>query len=732
MLRRHTISLLVLAVTFLCARPAWGQIADVTPSLDVSTRDDFNMTRTEENRDVTNTSFIRQSHLVSLDIPLSPVFLLALNMLYTDLDTRTDSRTEDGVQEVLNSSNETFEPRAELLWDNPYYSWNNGFRFRKADIQSDVLGVTRTQDNYFSRFNAEEDTYFPRTDVRYEWVRRSDNLLVPETDTNENRIDVDLIKHLGPFKVNYNLTGNRNDDDISNVIRDRIDQLGIVTYNQSFFKNIVSVFSEYKIDASREITRTPPTGGSIEEVRTATRALYLQDTNDGDTSDDDINVSIPDLINGDTVTPTTPTINLNQQFHNMVEELQIPQEVNKIYIYLGDTPTTTSEATLDTFTWQVFTSNTAADQWSAPIAGITTDFVPTENRFEITLPAGTTVRFFRVRNPNNLTETLRVSEMELIGEETFLEKVRRVEENYNQDFTSRVTLQPLQYLSFIYDFFYSEINTRPIPDQSLERFNSGTVLFTPHPIFNMTLRYQRNFFDLAGDVSLPETEDRYSAAITSTPLPTLTQSVTFSRLESTERQQVGDVDKRREDTFFYSLTGEVFRGFTMGMDVDWFRTWDYEQALPADITSEATLRVDAQLRPDLRVSGDYTAGRRRGGDRPNAERISTGEFIVTFRPTPRINSEAVLQFQTEEDTKGLDQEYRINWIVFTGGSVDVVVDYRYERTENTSEETHRGGLTTHWKVNNKLTLDFGWNVFSENNGDRLLRHSGTVNLFFHL
>jgi hypothetical protein len=732
---RAVIALIVLAFSVIPARSGWAQISDVTPKLEVSTRDDFNRSRTELNEEVTNNFFIRQSHLLSLDVPLNPVFLLSYNMLYTDLDTRSDDRSEDGVKQITDTSNETFEPRAELLWDNPFFSWNNGFRFRKNDFESNDVGETRTQDNYFSRLRVDEDTYIPETKMRYEWTRRSDNLLVPETDTNENRLDVELTKHLGPFRANYDLRADRNDNDITNVIRDRVDQLGVITYSQSFFNNLISAFGEYQIEADRTITKTPPSGGTLEGVREAVDGLYLDGADTPDTPlDDELDSGFSDLIDSVTTVAADPPgtnieVNLEVAFQNLGVRIQIAQEVNKIFVYVDRLPT--SEAALDAIQWRVFFSNTSAKEWTE-IVGVSSDFVTTDRRFEITLPSSTVARFFRVRNTSTTTEEILITEMRVVGEETFLEKVRRVEESYDQDATGRLTIQPLRFLSFIYDFFYSEINTRPQADQNLERFNSGTVIFNPHPIFSMTGRFQRAFFDLAGEDTVPETQDRYSAALTSTPLPTLTQSVAFTRLETSERQHGGEVDTGRDDTFFYTLTGEVFRGLTLGLDLDWLRAWDLEQRLPAEITSKATFRVDAQLRPDLRITGDYAAGRRGGGDLPSSERISTGEFLITFRPTPRINAESRFTFQTEEANKGLDHEYRINWIVFSGGNLDLVTDYRYERTEDGGEEEHRGGVTVHWMINSKTILDLGWSILSENNGDRLLRHTGTVSFIIRL
>ncbi len=102
---------------------------------------------------------------------------------------------------------------------------------------------------------------------------------------------------------------------------------------------------------------------------------------------------------------------------------------------------------------------------------------------------------------------------------------------------------------------------------------------------------------------------------------------------------------------------------------------------------------------------------------------------MSYRPTQRINLEAEFGFLTEEETKGLDHQYRINWILFSGGSLDVVLNYRYEKTEIGSEaEEHAGDITARWIINRRMRFETVWSIFSENNGTRRVRQSLTAGL----
>lgn len=746
MLKKLLIFFLTLTSCLFIASRSWGQISDVTPRLEAASRDDLGFTRSDIDNDVSNTFFTRQSHKLILDIPLTSVFLLSYNMRYSDLETRLDFRADDGSVSVNNSSNEIFEPQVELLWDNVYFFWNNGFRFRKSDVETDFFGVTRTEENYFSRLEILEAHLFPKTLVRYDWVRRSDNLLVPGLDLNDNTVTVELDKSMGPIRLLYDFDASRSDNDISHLTETRLNQDGRVSISQSFWDDRIRMFGRYGISADRTISSRPPLSETMEVTFVnefeADQGLFLEgDPLDIDPTDDLLASGFADLIDEDTSTAANPPgapseVDLKEELQNIGVRLQVNRTVDTIFVYIVR-PATVTEETLEAISWRVFVG-TDADEWTE-IAGVTVSFNILESRFEFILPA-TSGRFFRVRNEvgSGTIEQILITEMvvasQAVGEEELRFRRRRVTETLDQDVATSLTFQPFRVLAFRYNFNYGQDMVEPEGEGSLRRIHSGTVSFFPHPIFRVSGLAQRTYSDPSGREDVPSTDDRLSVSISSTTLPTLTQSATFSRRERSERPTTveEEVDVTRDDTFLYSVTGEIYRNFTLGVDFTWARSWDFTLNLPATITARADIRADIEVRPDLRISGDYRAGRERGGSLENRQRINNGTFTISYRPTPRINAEVDLLFRSEEGIKNLDQTYRLNWIVFAGGSVDFFVDYELSKREEEALEEHIGGVFVRWKVNRKMQFDVRWNVQSENNSSRVLRQSATASLTLRL
>lgn len=682
---------------------------------------------------------------MSLDVPLNPVFLLSFNMRYTDIDSRNDTRTSDGAELVTNTSDDTFEPRVELLWDNPYYSWNNGFKIRKKDTDSDVTGVTRIEENYFSRFEVEEGLLVPRLTFQYGWFRNSDNLLVTKLDSNENRVSADAEKNLGPFRFLYNFDGDRFDNDINRLVEDRIDHEATITYNQNFWRNRISLFGDVRGRANRTIAKRPPliniTGAAIELVRVTDQGFYSDGPDDANPLDDPLTVGYTDLIDGDTGTPADPPgasteVNLNMELQNLGVRLQTTQSVDTIFLYIVDEDSIGPDETdLDGITWRVFFSNTASNVWTE-VSGVSADFNLDESRFEISFPS-TAGRFFRIRNENKTQEGILVTEMDAVStdvsEEELKLKRRDVTESFDEDVTARVTFRPFRFISFNYDFFFSQLHVEPEGAQDLDRVHTGTISFTPHPILGVSARAQRSYSDLAGRDTLPRIEDLYTAAVTSTPLPTLTHSVTFTRREERERPTVleMEVDTGRDDTAIYDITAEVYRNFVLGLEVTWARSWDLANREPSTITSQGLLRLDATLRPDLRISGDYTGGQVREGVLRSERRISEGQILVSYRPTTRISTQALYDFQDEAENKGLEQTYQINWIAFTGGTLDLTANFSLTKDTRSNELQQRGGFAFFWRPRRWIQVELKYSVQRDDEEDSRSERqtvSGTVSL----
>jgi hypothetical protein len=374
----------------------------------------------------------------------------------------------------------------ELIWDNPFFEWSNGYRLRKNDNESDVTGTTRTEDNIFSRIRVQEGPFVPQVDLQYEWFHQSDNLLDPKLDSNENEVKLDIEKNLLPFIVRYEFKADRFDNDINQIIEDRIDHLGDVSFDRRFLNGVVSTSVNYQIDASRRIARRPPFAETVSVSREPDRALHLRQDDesppDGNTTNDvlvDLGTS-SSLIDGDTNTKATGTggadISLDDDEQNLGLRFSINVEIDTIFIYIVDEIPPALESTLDAIRWEVFTG-TSSSNWAPPVVGVSSDFNPIESRFEITFPSVTT-RFIRVRNIDLTTgEAIFVTEVEaqgLAGEDLSIKR-RQVRETYDQDLTTRVTLQPLRFLSFTHDLFYTKVNVEPEDAEDIERSNTGTM-----------------------------------------------------------------------------------------------------------------------------------------------------------------------------------------------------------------------------------------------------------------
>ena len=83
---------------------------------------------------------------------------------------------------------------------------------------------------------------------------------------------------------------------------------------------------------------------------------------------------------------------------------------------------------------------------------------------------------------------------------------------------------------------------------------------------------------------------------------------------------------------------------------------------------------------------------------------------VVFRPSSQVTAEADLEWRDTFSGQGLDQRYRIDWIPFPDGALDIQLDAQVQQDDVFGTGSNRYLLLTRWTLDPKAFVEFNYAV----------------------
>lgn len=393
---------------FFTASPAFSEFLTGSALLNYQT--------TESKTDASKASSqtMSQNYYLTWDKPVSSTLRYRLGIRYFDTETRTKvngSYTE--------SSSEVIEPTFEVNLRNPLYDLIGGYRQTESSFK---VGPTRreTTDGFLFTRLAWRPEGFPFLSLNLDRRRSYDHFTPRQTDFTETRLFLGSHYGWGPLRFLYNFNGRRYEDQVNQITRDILQNMGNLGFSETFWKGKAWSSGSYQVSHTMEEERVARAVRVIEQ-RTAVNGLVGIDTTPSSGS----LASASALKDGDrgTAAGTTGEYNLGGTTlgggtdRNLGLDLGSRKKVNRIYIYFssGFIPT---PAFSPAFTWAVYSSEDNSI-WTLITSSASFSYNAIERRFEIIFTE-TEARYFKAVNlTHNAGEpsAAYVSEVEAYGEE---------------------------------------------------------------------------------------------------------------------------------------------------------------------------------------------------------------------------------------------------------------------------------------------------------------------------
>ena len=278
-----------------------------------------------------------------------------------------------------------------------------------------------------------------------------------------------------------------------------------------------------------------------------------------------------------------------------------------------------------------------------------------------------------------------------------------------RNLTTRVAYRLTDEVTVSYDLLLqdSESKSVGVTTRDEARVDHGLAMFwAPTEIFDVTARaQQRRTEDQIG----PDERVRFTSGQANLrPLETVDWNLSYSRTER-EEGNLDESDTRSAQTgvsarLLGTLSMEVVFGLSDQDDFFNLRTVE-RKTFSAGLIAELTRYLEMTL--GVRNENATVSGPGAGGiTDPTEERY---EVTVVFQPSSQVTADATLEWVDTFAGSGLDQRYRVDWIPFRDGKLDL--QFNVDRTDSdsiASERVDRYQALTRWSFNQRAFLELNY------------------------
>ncbi len=612
---------------------------------------------------------------------------------YTDLDVKANGTDEHETQ-LLD------QPSLDVVLRTGALAWTQGLEVQ--EIQTSATGSPK---NDFTRTDALEKIEWspvdlPKLSAWFSSQADRDDLFV---DRRDDRWSGQIEDNRGPFSWSYTFESERLDDLRADVDRERVEHLLRLAHHDDYLDGKVSSTLSVFID-ERTITTHAPGGGAIPPGQIQPVAgLSLLDN----TPQVGILAANPALIDG--VDNVSAGINIGgfasggQTFWNVGVENQPNHPIDLLLLYTD----VDASAFANQFSFAVWASDDN-DLWTLVTGATAFTYEGAFRRFKIPIPSVGQRYLKLVNNASppgapaiNVTE---IQTFENVAGSVGKSSVGNDDSIHNA--TWNLSWRATDSLILGYDMFVG--TTRRSTDDVLtsneSRVDTGlSANWTPVEKVAVNLRAENQ--SLIDTKLSDETRRQLTGLVDYQPIDTLDFALNYTWsdriLDGSDALRATDTQFRASARWLDSLRTDL----TFGRNVqdDGLNDRQIERYLialqaSAEVIRHLNLTLGVRHEPAT-VSGPGAAG----VPDPSSDSV---QLLALAQPSPRLTAQAELDWRNTYAENGLQQRYRLDWIPFEGGTIDVQFDYDRIDGDTLNPSLDRLFLLTRWNINPKALLEF--------------------------
>jgi hypothetical protein len=623
---------------------------------------------------------------------VSSLFQYRLNVRgrYNDSRTETDS-------EVTTNSRFAVEPIFDLTLSGPTYSLNTGIRFLEGANDGNQVERLRLSDRrVFARFSLTPEKW-PSLSVLFDTFTfdATEDPGISIRDRTENRFNVSTEYGFETVNLFYSFIGRFDDDALAGVTRDQMNHVGTVAYSDSFFQDRLDVDANFTLDYT-SINETFSIPSDVDVPRELSRGLQAgPDPTPTDNSDVPV-TDAPGLITGAANIPL-------ELLSSVGFQIVASESVTQIQISLAPEPPFTLPDNLTAFlNFRVFFTD------------------------DPTLVTWTAARSFKAYvNQNDFGTLVLATRIQAQDVEQVGAGQERDRSTFIQRFGTDLTYRPVGWITGTLDFLLTNTVNDPGSNRTTIGNLSARLTAELHRLLTGAFTWQHNFSDSNQPGSEDRTDDTFTLIFTSTPLPTLTSSLSLNHIENRTEGEL----QTRSSTASLNASAQLYRNLNFDSTFSFSRSED----LMLDQTSlgqAVALNTSAILTDKLSATLGYTFQRTDTEgqllDRITITQAATGTFTYTL--SRLLNFNASLNFTDTENATILGQNYKLDWIPTSRVSSFI----EYTRTDATGDAigSDAVNITGTWNISRYFNARARFLFFRSRAGDMSQSFNGSVQFRF--
>ena len=641
------------------------------------------------------------------------------------------------------SSATQFEPVFDASLSSASFSLNGGVRLRElfTDGNKGQDGILLSERRWFTRlfltppdlptFSFQIDRFTRENDGKPKSINEDDTRYQLTTDYNK-----------GGFTFSYLFSDRINKNLVSGQTRDQKNNSGALSYTGTSLFGWLDVLAGYNINyaPSREEFSQK---GIAEVERQLSRGLKAAaDLTPLDSSDVPL-TNEPSLLTGTALVPLE--VNTSVGF----EQASLPPKpIATIRLNVtAQSPFIIPDNLQDFVKIQVFTTDNpnpnALNAWTQlDGSGFSVTYDPLESRLVIAWPppppppapdtTSPKARFFKLwvdANPfGGVIQVTRISALHLESVNAGTKRDQStLAHNVNGSFTVRPPTKPWTISAISYDFNFSTVTQQPESNRNNNGTQTARLVAEPHRYLTSAFTYQHNFSNSNQEGSKATTGDLYSLVFNTSPLPTLTSSLTIARVDNRGDGKL----ETRADSGSLNIWTRLYRNLNVDTTYSLSRAEDFlidQKTLSQGLTINANATLTPRLTATLGYSINWS--RTEQPEQETSQLTNTLNASYTYTLSRFLNFNTRYDFLTGNDVTAFRQDYRVDWT--PSPKLSAFVSYRRAQQESNGEKTGSDGVTVNgrWNLSRYLNLDGNFVFFKSFDGNTVHAFSARVQIRF--
>lgn len=649
------------AIGTAAAQEASGYV-QLTASQNDSETTDASGGRTER-----QTETLQQRYNLDLSWRLYPNLTLRAGGLFERNDARAEA---GGVRSDLTAKN--IRPFLRTLLQSDLFRSQLGYFRSRDDLETPAATTTTISDDYDAIFEWRPER-LPRVAIR--WLR-TDRYDEPRRalDTTDSRADLTAeYRPHDSLEIFYRGFLGENRDRLRDTVIDRTGNSARLNYSEGWWENRVQLDAEYDFNSLRtEVVRSG--SGDVETPLFPFAGLSAID----DTPNDEALPPNPLLIDGDFAVPAGINLGLpppggDDRPRNIGLDFGGPTTANTLFVWV-DRDLTGEPVITGSYVWDIYSSPDNL-LWTLEETILAAPFGPFQNRFELRF-ANITSRYLKVVvGPLTLAVPGSGTFPDiLVTELTAVLTTPIADAELDSTRTTQILSANLRTRILDAPSLYYELTgfLRDV-DSAASEYVISNGLSLRHafsPQYAVTGRAAR-------EDSRERQGDRvsylYSAALRSTPLPTLQNSVVFSG-RSTEIEGRASNDQ----SLFVYTSADLYSGITANLGLGLSDSKGEDGRISENTYVNSVVTLVPHPSTSFNLLYQDRRSKRRGGSltAEQTDSLQSGQASVSYRPLSTIYF--FFSYRVESLQDGSDRflrNYAASWSPFPGGALQFLFRY---------------------------------------------------------